>query len=257
MPPGDLRRPGLFPIAFDRVLEYLLVTPAFGQRLEAIVHSMEAIDDGHRFHVVYLRKHRDTQMHHGDTFALDVVRERYFRGPDTENLGVPQVIGLLELYKDRVYDANIASAKTTARHRFGGAFQRNDRDRDGGGSIPEHFKTTRPGREAVAPRATFAKDATKDSGFRGRLDEPGTNVTLATSIEALYGTDGWGAMVLDLLTTSLTASTFSNYEGKIRLFAEFCIDEEGISPLDCTDSICVRYLARFAERGTNGAGSAT
>eukprot|EP00873_Tetraselmis_striata_P036677 jgi/Tetstr1/456941/TSEL_043611.t1 len=73
---------------------------------------------------------------------------------------------LLELYKDRVYDANIASAaKTTARQRFGGALiRRNDRDRDGGGGgSRENFKTTRPGRVAVAPRATFAKDATKDS----------------------------------------------------------------------------------------------
>eukprot|EP00873_Tetraselmis_striata_P025411 jgi/Tetstr1/445675/TSEL_003480.t1 len=44
------------------------------------------------------------------------------------------------------------------------------------------------------------------------------------------GTDEWdAAKVLDLLTTSLTAITY-NCEGKIRLFAEFCIDEEGISP---------------------------
>eukprot|EP00873_Tetraselmis_striata_P001338 jgi/Tetstr1/421602/TSEL_012543.t1 len=50
------------------------ITPAFVQRLEAIVHNMEAIDDGHRFRLAYLRKHMDTQMHHGDTFALDVLR---------------------------------------------------------------------------------------------------------------------------------------------------------------------------------------
>eukprot|EP00873_Tetraselmis_striata_P039206 jgi/Tetstr1/459470/TSEL_004837.t1 len=36
------------------------ITPAFGQRLEAIVHSMEAIDDGHRFRLAYLRKQWDT-----------------------------------------------------------------------------------------------------------------------------------------------------------------------------------------------------
>eukprot|EP00873_Tetraselmis_striata_P005186 jgi/Tetstr1/425450/TSEL_015897.t1 len=36
------------------------LTPAIGQRLEAIVHSMEAIDDGHRFRLAYLRKHWDT-----------------------------------------------------------------------------------------------------------------------------------------------------------------------------------------------------
>eukprot|EP00873_Tetraselmis_striata_P044254 jgi/Tetstr1/464518/TSEL_009276.t1 len=75
------------------------------------------------------------------------------------------------------------------------------------------------------------------------------------SIETLYRTDDWGAKVLDLLTTSLTASIYSNYEGKIRLFAEFCIDEEGISPLDCTEATCIRYLAWIAERGTIGAGS--
>eukprot|EP00873_Tetraselmis_striata_P034675 jgi/Tetstr1/454939/TSEL_041800.t1 len=109
------------------------ITPVCGQWLEAIVHSMEAINDGHRFRLAYLRKHSDTQMHHGDSFALEL---------------------------DRVYDANIASAaKTTARQRFGGALRRNDRDRDGGGGSRENFKTTRPVREAVAPRAPFAKDA--------------------------------------------------------------------------------------------------
>eukprot|EP00873_Tetraselmis_striata_P028818 jgi/Tetstr1/449082/TSEL_036295.t1 len=110
-------------------------------------------------------------MHNGDTFALNVVRYRYFR-PVIENLGSPEFSELLELYQDRVNDASIASAaKTTARQRFGGALRRNDRDWDG---------------------------------------------------------------------------------GKIRLFAEFCIDEEGIPPLDCTEATCVRYLARIAERGTIG-----
>eukprot|EP00873_Tetraselmis_striata_P007450 jgi/Tetstr1/427714/TSEL_017838.t1 len=76
------------------------------------------------------------------------------------------------------------------------------------------------------------------------------------SIEALYGTNDWGAKVLDLLTTSLTASTYANYEGNVFVsFAEFCIDGEGISPLDCTESTCVCYLAWIAERGTVGAGS--
>eukprot|EP00873_Tetraselmis_striata_P038196 jgi/Tetstr1/458460/TSEL_004315.t1 len=143
------------------------ITPAFGQRLEAIVHSMEAIDDGHRFRVAYLRKHWDTQMHHGDTFALDVVREHYFR-LGTDNHGSPEFSELVELYKDRVYDANIASAaKTTARQRSGGALRRNDRGQEGGGGIRENFKTTRPVREAVAPRAIFANDATKDSAAFG------------------------------------------------------------------------------------------
>eukprot|EP00873_Tetraselmis_striata_P011876 jgi/Tetstr1/432140/TSEL_021597.t1 len=55
------------------------------------------------------------------------------------------------------------------------------------------------------------------------------------------------------LTTLLTAITYSNYKGKIRLFAEVCIDEEGISPLDRSEVTCVRYLALIAERGTIGA----
>eukprot|EP00873_Tetraselmis_striata_P011746 jgi/Tetstr1/432010/TSEL_021486.t1 len=77
---------------------------------------------------------------------------------------------ILELCKDRVYDANIASAaKTTARQRFRGALRRNDRDRDGGGGSRENFKTTR---KAVATRATFAKDATKDSGKSKANVEP-------------------------------------------------------------------------------------
>eukprot|EP00873_Tetraselmis_striata_P000319 jgi/Tetstr1/420583/TSEL_011672.t1 len=79
---------------------------------------------------------------------------------------------------------------------------------------------------------------------------------MRANIKALCGTDDWGARVLDLLTTSLTASTYSNYEGKIRLFAEFCIDEEGISRLmECTEYTCVRYIAWIAERGTICAGS--
>eukprot|EP00873_Tetraselmis_striata_P009806 jgi/Tetstr1/430070/TSEL_019928.t1 len=54
----------------------------------------------------------------------------------------------------------------------------------------------------------------------------------------------------------VTTRTYSNYEGKIRLcFAKFCIDEKGISPLDCTEATCVRYLGWIAERGTVGAGS--
>eukprot|EP00873_Tetraselmis_striata_P042645 jgi/Tetstr1/462909/TSEL_007857.t1 len=102
------------------------ITPAFGQRLGAVVHSsVEAIDDGHRFRSAYLRKHWETHVHNGDTwFALDVVRERYLRH-GTDNLGSPEFTGLTELHKDR---------------------------------------SARPGREAVAPRATFTKDVTKDSG---------------------------------------------------------------------------------------------
>eukprot|EP00873_Tetraselmis_striata_P002490 jgi/Tetstr1/422754/TSEL_013551.t1 len=227
MPPDSPRRPGLFPIALDRVLElgnlvlsrqrmsthhaacygdfiarsaveprklpvtaYVtdVITPAFGRRLEAIVHSMEAIDDGHWFHPAYLRN----------------------------------------------------------------ALRRNDHERNGGGGSRENFKTTRPGREAVAPRATFAKDVTKGSAaspaavygtfrhvrrftktptyFIAEATAPWSELMRRGIIDALCGTDDWGAKVLDLLTTSLTAITYSNYEGKIRLCAELCIDEESISP---------------------------
>eukprot|EP00873_Tetraselmis_striata_P026549 jgi/Tetstr1/446813/TSEL_034293.t1 len=103
-------------------------------------------------------------MHNGDTFALDVVRERYLR-PGTENRGSMEFTEVLELHKGRIYDASIASAaaKTAARERFGGASRRNDRDRDGGGSNRDNFKNARPELEATAPLATFTKDVTKDS----------------------------------------------------------------------------------------------
>eukprot|EP00873_Tetraselmis_striata_P021313 jgi/Tetstr1/441577/TSEL_029806.t1 len=45
------------------------ITPAFGQRLDAVVHSVEAIDDGHRVRLAYLCKKWDTPMYNGDTFA--------------------------------------------------------------------------------------------------------------------------------------------------------------------------------------------
>eukprot|EP00873_Tetraselmis_striata_P041534 jgi/Tetstr1/461798/TSEL_006885.t1 len=59
------------------------------------------------------------------------------------------------------------------------------------------------------------------------------------SIEALYGTNDGGAKVLHLLTTSLTAGTYSNYEGKIRLFADFYIHEETI---DMERALQIRQL---------------
>eukprot|EP00873_Tetraselmis_striata_P018584 jgi/Tetstr1/438848/TSEL_027357.t1 len=133
--------------------------PAFGQRLEAVVHGVEAFDDGHRFRLAYLRKQWDTHVHNGNTFVLGVVRERYLR-PGTENMGSPDFTDL-----DRVYDANIASAaSTTTRQRyFSGACRRNDRDRDGGGNNRDNFRNARhPRREAAAPRATVTKDVTRD-----------------------------------------------------------------------------------------------
>eukprot|EP00873_Tetraselmis_striata_P017419 jgi/Tetstr1/437683/TSEL_000241.t1 len=75
-------------------------------------------------------------------------------------------------HKDSIYDANIASAAKTT----GGALRRNDRDQDGGGGSRENFKTSRPVREAAAPRATFAKDATKDSS-KAKVEPPSVDRT--------------------------------------------------------------------------------
>eukprot|EP00873_Tetraselmis_striata_P029755 jgi/Tetstr1/450019/TSEL_037066.t1 len=124
---------------------------------------MEAVDDCHRFRLAYLRKHRDMQLHHGDPLR-STSYGNVTSAPTPRTWGRPS-FRATGAHKDRVYDVNIASAaKTTARQRFGGALWRNDHNRDGGGGSRDNFKTTSPGREAVAPRATFAKDATKDSG---------------------------------------------------------------------------------------------
>eukprot|EP00873_Tetraselmis_striata_P008781 jgi/Tetstr1/429045/TSEL_019010.t1 len=142
---------------------------------------MEAIDDGHRFRLTYLRKHWDSQMHRGDTyFVLDVVRERYLR-PCTENLGSPEFSELLEPYTGRVYDANIASAaKTAARQRFGGALRRNDLDQESGDGCRETSRLrAQLGSEVVAPRANFAKDATKDFGRKGKAKVEAPSVDTA------------------------------------------------------------------------------
>eukprot|EP00873_Tetraselmis_striata_P042587 jgi/Tetstr1/462851/TSEL_007800.t1 len=101
---------------------------------------MEAVDDGHRFSLAYSRKHWDMHMHNGDTFSLHVVRERYIRH-GTKNMGSPECTEMLELYKDRVYDANTAGVAKT-----------------------RNFKKVRPAREAAAPCITFTKDVAKDVG---------------------------------------------------------------------------------------------
>eukprot|EP00873_Tetraselmis_striata_P009178 jgi/Tetstr1/429442/TSEL_019352.t1 len=160
------------------------ITPAFEQQLEAVVHIMEADNDGHQFRLAYLRKRWDTQMHNGDTFALDDVWERYLRHGTTKNLGSPEFTELRALYKDRVYNTNIASvAKTSARQCFGGGPRRNDRDRDGGGGNSDKFKNARPGCETAASRLTVAKDVTKDSGKgKAKAEAPAADKA-----------EGWGA----------------------------------------------------------------
>eukprot|EP00873_Tetraselmis_striata_P000116 jgi/Tetstr1/420380/TSEL_011496.t1 len=87
-------------------------------------------------------------------FTLIVVRERYLRcGTTAKHMGSPEYTELLELcYKDRVDDANIASAaKTSARQHFGGGLRRNDRDLDGGGINRNNFKNVRLARETAPP----------------------------------------------------------------------------------------------------------
>eukprot|EP00873_Tetraselmis_striata_P027517 jgi/Tetstr1/447781/TSEL_035111.t1 len=201
-----------------------------GQRLEAIVHSIEAIDDGHRFRLAYLRKHWDTQMHHGDTFALDVARKRYFR-PGTEILGSPEFSELLKLYMDRVYDANIASdAKTNASAAPSGAttatgkaagrarYSRNARYEVGGyitlpswhplRGVPDSVNTSNRREPPSDPAASYdafrrVRRTTKTPTYviaDAAAKAPWSELTQG-SIEALYGTDEWGAKMLDLLTT--------------------------------------------------------
>eukprot|EP00873_Tetraselmis_striata_P019887 jgi/Tetstr1/440151/TSEL_028508.t1 len=153
----------------------------------------------------------------------------------------PEFTVMLEPYTDHVCDGNIASAtKTSTRQRFGDGPRRNDSDRDGCGGNRDCFKNARPARETAAPQTTFAaKDVTKHSAAFGAFRRVRRTTKtpkyfiadaeakaqwselMRGSFEAVYGTDEWGANVLDLLTTSLTATTNSNYEGKIRLFAEF------------------------------------
>eukprot|EP00873_Tetraselmis_striata_P043290 jgi/Tetstr1/463554/TSEL_008433.t1 len=79
-------------------------------------------------------------MRKGDTtFALDVVCERYL-SHGTENLRSPEFTELMELCKDRAYDANVD------------------------GERRENVDRARPSREALAPRVAFTMDTTKDAG---------------------------------------------------------------------------------------------
>eukprot|EP00873_Tetraselmis_striata_P040625 jgi/Tetstr1/460889/TSEL_006046.t1 len=141
------RRPRLFPIPLDSVLEYMIGN----SRLQPVADEYAAccgtfiagmaielrklrraaptglagvrtaargrrLQHGGRrrrssIPVSCLRKrYQDTQMHNGDTFALDVERERYLRA-GTENMRSLEITELLGLYKDHVYDANIASVE--------------------------------------------------------------------------------------------------------------------------------------------------
>eukprot|EP00873_Tetraselmis_striata_P014391 jgi/Tetstr1/434655/TSEL_023746.t1 len=100
-----------------------MTTAAFGQRLEAVAHNMEA------------------------------------------NLGAPEFTEFMGIYKDRDFDADIASAaKTSTRQPFGGGHRCSHSDWEGGGGNRDNFKTARSPREVQAPRAAPSKDTTKDAG---------------------------------------------------------------------------------------------
>eukprot|EP00873_Tetraselmis_striata_P026720 jgi/Tetstr1/446984/TSEL_034442.t1 len=150
---------------------------------------------------------------------------------------------------------------TSARPRFGGALRRNDRDRDGGDGSRENFKTTkRPGREAVAPRATFAKDAIKDPAAYGAFRRVRRTTKTPTyfiadaeakaprsELEALYGTDDWGAKdmrpkmkKMDVRMALVTLTT--DFGRPIRPM----LPSAGISSGVCANRTCEDYL-HFAE----------
>eukprot|EP00873_Tetraselmis_striata_P042806 jgi/Tetstr1/463070/TSEL_008005.t1 len=156
---------GLFPIVLDGVLEYLVSNPRLQLAEDEYCHAA-CYGTFIAGVAVELRKLLEAAfVTDGITPAFGQRLEAISCGsatsaPAMKTWGSPEFTELLELCKDRVYDANITSA---AHQRFGGAFRCNDRERDGSGSSRENFKTTRPWRGTVAPRATFAKDATKNS----------------------------------------------------------------------------------------------
>eukprot|EP00873_Tetraselmis_striata_P017461 jgi/Tetstr1/437725/TSEL_026379.t1 len=129
MPPDSLRRPGRYPIALDRVLEYLLGNPRLQPTADESYYHAACYGAFIAGSIIELRKLMKAPC------VTDEITPSFgdrFLRPGTENMGSPEFTELLELYKDRrVYDANIASAeKKIARQRFGGALPRNDRDRD-------------------------------------------------------------------------------------------------------------------------------
>eukprot|EP00873_Tetraselmis_striata_P003289 jgi/Tetstr1/423553/TSEL_014226.t1 len=125
MPPESLRRPELFPIALDRVLEYMLGNP-----------RLQPVADGY-FHAAC-------------------------SGAFIASLAVELRIASCGMRHRRDY-ANFRSDSGSRLSSTSGN-RRNDRDyyRDGSGSNRDNFKTARPAREAAAPRITFSKDITKD-----------------------------------------------------------------------------------------------
>eukprot|EP00873_Tetraselmis_striata_P044351 jgi/Tetstr1/464615/TSEL_009369.t1 len=235
MPPDSLQRPGLFPIALGRVLEYIFGNPrlqpaadenyhaacygAFiagsavelrkllaacvtdGIRVsglsEAIVHSMEAIDEGHRFRLTHLRKYWDTQMYHGDTFALDVPRQLQNYAP-----GAPRATFAKAVIKD--YAASRAQSDEPVAHAALSTESAAAMPCPSGISLVLHLallsppgehhlqtRQRRTERSGASATKTYTTKFIADAEAKAPLRE-----LMRGSIEALYGTDGRGAKVL-------------------------------------------------------------
>eukprot|EP00873_Tetraselmis_striata_P000849 jgi/Tetstr1/421113/TSEL_012157.t2 len=77
---------------------------------------------------------------------------------------------------------------------------------------------------------------------------------MTAELRSLLGTDDVGQAALGLLTGSLAAGTYRNYDSGMRSFATFC-EQEGLRPLQATTSTIVRYTAWLGLQGTVGAES--
>eukprot|EP00873_Tetraselmis_striata_P038212 jgi/Tetstr1/458476/TSEL_004330.t1 len=77
---------------------------------------------------------------------------------------------------------------------------------------------------------------------------------MAAELRSLLGTDDVGQAALGLLTGSLAAGTYRNYDSGMRSFATFC-EQEGLRPLQATTSTIVRYTVWLGMQGTVGAES--
>jgi site-specific recombinase XerD len=73
-------------------------------------------------------------------------------------------------------------------------------------------------------------------------------------VGALVGTYDLGKLVLDLLTGSLAPTTYNNYGTGMRRFTVFC-NEEGITPLEATAAVMLRFTTWLARSGTIAANS--
>eukprot|EP00873_Tetraselmis_striata_P013426 jgi/Tetstr1/433690/TSEL_022909.t1 len=80
------------------------------------------------------------------------------------------------------------------------------------------------------------------------------SASMAAELRSLLGTDDVGQAALGLLTGSLAAGTYRNYDSGMRSFATFC-EQEGLRPLQATTSTIVRYTAWLGMQGTVGAES--